>query len=826
MSEANQSRCLLCQALVSLFVAAVVAAPIVPTEGNNLLNFGDLEGLAGANTAPWNEEGIEGTPPENLQLFIGADASFPERGNVIYVDYARGNAGIRQNMLDVEVLPNTTYRASFDYRTPDFIPPGADAGPIFFSGFSFGPAPIGTSFITGPFVFTSSEWQTYEFEFTTPANTDSLGFTILSGSDPNDPNISGGISFEIDDCKLVQLGVPKRPNHLLINAGFEDAVVDPNDPVPGWQVEGNPSTVISVSSDAHRGDSACRIDYSVQYAGVRQPLLVAPNDISPLGRYRLEFWYKSANTGSPAIFRTGLWEFSPSNNVLVSSSGITTSDEWQFYSYERTLTDPGINALRVVFQSFEAAAGSFLLDDVRLIELDTATGLTRNASFDDADPANPTQTPAEYVLSNAGQIISLTTESEGNNNFLRIHANGNGGIRQVFNANQGGAPETLYRMSCWYRAADPNDLKFSSPDQQPIHMVGNDFGGGQGNAFFNHTNSLVTSLVDPNVVIFDPNDFPGKNARGRQNWLRYPNLWFRTRPQVDSISILVTAQRNDTMWDVDDISVVRVCDLADFDGDGDVDVVDAQRFQDCFTAAMGDPNDPNILIDQTPEGVACKDADMDEDQDVDWVDLLLFEECWTGIGGTAISPSLGSYTFDDTTGTGAVIGNAMNPSGEDAAVTLSVLGTGPRAAYVGALNVIPPDPNDGFGFDNVDGNDVLYWKRALLGQPSHWGTPSGANTGVNDAGMNFTVTASGADVTVQGVLIEASGAAYINAFQIAGAALGNPVTAVDGTNFAQLNTPVTIVDGNTQTFTVLWNSGGFGTLLEVDSISVRGTVAP
>lgn len=836
LEEAHQSRRLLGMALITLFVTATAwADPVVPTESPNILNFGDFEGLTDpGNPLPWIEEGEQGTPPEDLQLFVGADANSPERGNVLFVDYARTFAGVRQNMVDVEVLPNTTYRASFDYRTPDFVPQGSAAGSIRFTGFLFGPAPIGTQFAPGPFVTTTSQWQTYEFEFTTFPNTDSVAFAILSGSDPNDPNFAGGISFEIDNCKLVQLRTPKRPETLVNNSGFEDAVADPNDPVPSWQVEGNPSTVISVVPDAHRGNGACRVEYSATFAGIRQPLNVAANDITPLGKYRLEFWYKSADPGVPAQFRVGIWEFSPSGNRLGTSPGITTSDEWQLFAYEVQLSLPDINFLRPVMQSVEAS-GAFLIDDVRLIEVQ-GPNLISNASFDDADPNDPMTLPASWGVSSAPRILSLTAMSEGNNNFIRIHADGNGGISQSFEFKR----DTLYRVSCWYRASDPNDLKFSNANLEPFHMTVHDFGNNQGNRFHHVTYADTADPPDPNDVVLttlagkeirlhDPNNYPGKNAHSRQNWLRFPSLTFRTRSETTSMQILITSQAQDAMFDIDDVTAVRLCDLADFDDDGDVDPADYQRFQDCFTAAQADPNDPNILIDQIPEGVACTDADMDEDQDVDEVDLAIFLECFSGNSGFAVAPEIGAYTFDDITGTGPAVGSALNPSGESG-VLLSALGTGPLAAYTGVYGAVP-DPNisDGFSFANQSGNDVLLWQRAVQGQPSHWGTPSNADTVVNEAGMNFTVTANGADVTVQGILIDCVEAPpYINAIQIAGGPLGLPVTSDDATddNFALLDTPVTITDGNSETFTILWNSGAFGSLLEVDSISIRGTVVP
>lgn len=59
--------------------------------------------------------------------------------------------------------------------------------------------------------------------------------------------------------------------------------------------------------------------------------------------------------------------------------------------------------------------------------------------------------------------------------------------------------------------------------------------------------------------------------------------------------------------------------IADFDGDGDVDLEDFSRFQTCF-------NGPN----RAPAFACSVDADLDNDADVDLTDFSLFQLCFAG----------------------------------------------------------------------------------------------------------------------------------------------------------------------------------------------------
>lgn len=59
--------------------------------------------------------------------------------------------------------------------------------------------------------------------------------------------------------------------------------------------------------------------------------------------------------------------------------------------------------------------------------------------------------------------------------------------------------------------------------------------------------------------------------------------------------------------------------LGDFDGDGDVDLIDFGHFQACFNG----PNRP-------PVTAGCEDADFDSDNDVDLMDFGVFQGCFNG----------------------------------------------------------------------------------------------------------------------------------------------------------------------------------------------------
>jgi hypothetical protein len=76
------------------------------------------------------------------------------------------------------------------------------------------------------------------------------------------------------------------------------------------------------------------------------------------------------------------------------------------------------------------------------------------------------------------------------------------------------------------------------------------------------------------------------------------------------------------------VYVPQASPLADFDGDGDVDLSDFSAFQACF-------NGPN----RSPAGGCIRDADFDNDADVDLSYFGIFQSCFNGPNRTARCPS-------------------------------------------------------------------------------------------------------------------------------------------------------------------------------------------
>jgi Dockerin type I domain len=68
-----------------------------------------------------------------------------------------------------------------------------------------------------------------------------------------------------------------------------------------------------------------------------------------------------------------------------------------------------------------------------------------------------------------------------------------------------------------------------------------------------------------------------------------------------------------------EITEARPTVPADFDGDGDVDLRDFNRFKSCYNGENRTPVAPN-----------CEAADFDHDGDVDDADFAVFEKCFNG----------------------------------------------------------------------------------------------------------------------------------------------------------------------------------------------------
>ena len=68
-----------------------------------------------------------------------------------------------------------------------------------------------------------------------------------------------------------------------------------------------------------------------------------------------------------------------------------------------------------------------------------------------------------------------------------------------------------------------------------------------------------------------------------------------------------------------EIAEARQTVPADFDGDGDVDLRDFNRFKSCYGGQNRAPLRPG-----------CETADFDQDGDVDDADFAVFEKCFNG----------------------------------------------------------------------------------------------------------------------------------------------------------------------------------------------------
>ena len=200
---------------------------------------------------------------------------------------------------------------------------------------------------------------------------------------------------------------------------------------------------------------------------------------------------------------------------------------------------------------------------------------------------------------------------------------------------------------------------------------------------------------------------------------------------------------------------------------------------------------------------------------------------------------LGEWNFDDgatsvdrltarsVVGGATISGLTMNSSG----------GFGFRDVGV---NAVPNDEHDGFGFGGNGGENVMFAARATYfdgggtdsvnDYTSFGGSAQGTTAGLGDgnAAVSFTVTAdAGKTVTVESVTCHmVSGADFILGIQRAGETFGTTVTlGGNATDTAYLATPITVSDGDTQTFTMSFNSGALNTSHNLNEFVLNGAVS-
>lgn len=156
------------------------------------------------------------------------------------------------------------------------------------------------------------------------------------------------------------------------------------------------------------------------------------------------------------------------------------------------------------------------------------------------------------------------------------------------------------------------------------------------------------------------------------------------------------------------------------------------------------------------------------------------------------------------------------------------------------VNAVPNNEHDGYGFGGNGGEQVMFTHRAnyfdgagtdpvndytSFASSLDQGTTAGLGDG--NAAVSFTVTAdAGKTVTVESVTChKVSGDAFILGIQRAGETFGTTVTLVgNATDTAYLATPITVSDGDTQTFTMSFNSGALNTVHNLNEFILNGTV--
>ncbi|MEM1165556.1 MAG: hypothetical protein AAGI30_04625 [Planctomycetota bacterium] len=207
----------------------------------------------------------------------------------------------------------------------------------------------------------------------------------------------------------------------------------------------------------------------------------------------------------------------------------------------------------------------------------------------------------------------------------------------------------------------------------------------------------------------------------------------------------------------------------------------------------------------------------------------------TLLSSAASAQAIGAYTFN----AGPTSADRLMPSNVPAGVTLSSLELASNGTLEDAgVNAVPNSTNDGFGFGGNLGEQVMFWHRAASGATSSWGSlnnPSTANTTVAEPGdtasMSFIVTAGANEVVaVEGVIVQAILASSPDFF-VACQPAGGLSPAVLGTASApfrvadsRFGAPLVILPGQSQDFTIAWNSGNFNQSFALNQITVVGSV--
>ncbi len=149
--------------------------------------------------------------------------------------------------------------------------------------------------------------------------------------------------------------------------------------------------------------------------------------------------------------------------------------------------------------------------------------------------------------------------------------------------------------------------------------------------------------IDPGLVVAVPPNYdiltaPGQSARLGDRHLHKHLIWLidSTDPSFDPRRCVWRAtfrlrDSGSTQYAASAPFTIRFANapvaIADFDCDGDVDLADFTRFQECFNG----PNRPSATSD-------CGGPDLDLDDDVDLGDFSLFQTCFNGPNRTPACP--------------------------------------------------------------------------------------------------------------------------------------------------------------------------------------------